>query len=296
MSELAALLTAVASLLWPLLGLCLLLVFREDISALLQRITKARVLGHEFELDPLVEELREEVDQVPTDVPDLVTPIPASEEQPASDAVSTDTDDQVDEIIRTAAQSPAAAVLLLSSAIEKVGREVLASTGKRTDPRRMSLRGVVRELDNHYGLPEHVPSSLRLFSQIRNRVAHGRLAKDRDILSAMDSGISIYQTLRSLPRERHWVRYTDVPLYSDERCLHEMEGVRGVILTSKSPDGMTSSDQIFPSTATHFQEGKPVSWEWNLGRIWPETWYRDPDSNQIKPAWSSAGEFVGRHL
>jgi hypothetical protein len=54
--------------------------------------------------------------------------------------------------------------------------------------------------------------------------------------------------------------------------------------------------RIYATTKTHFQKGKQVAWEWNTGRAWKEAWYRDPDSEEIRSAWSGSAEFVGRHL
>jgi hypothetical protein len=54
--------------------------------------------------------------------------------------------------------------------------------------------------------------------------------------------------------------------------------------------------RIFPTTRTHFQKGKRVAWEWNMAKVWPAAWYRDPDTGEIKEGWVSAAEFVGRHL
>jgi hypothetical protein len=39
-----------------------------------------------------------------------------------------------------------------------------------------------------------------------------------------------------------------------------------------------------------------VAWEWDLSTVWPETWYRHPDTGEIEYGWTEAGEFVGRHL
>jgi len=39
-----------------------------------------------------------------------------------------------------------------------------------------------------------------------------------------------------------------------------------------------------------------VSWEWNMNNVWEAAWYRDPDTNEVKPAWSSSAEFIGRDL
>ena len=296
MTDIAELIRSIASLLWPSLGFAALWIFRGDIAKALARLKRASVLGHEFELQPKLEQLREAVGQASEEVADL----PENRQQllkneNATDA-STEPDDPINAILETAAQSPRAALLVLAAEIEREGREVAASVGKSTGKRLVPFRRVIEALDSHYGLPRHIPSSLKLFQQVRNRIVHGGIAEDREILSALDSGVSIYRALEALPRERNWVDRTGVPLYSDAQCTCEISGVRGVILRTESESGVTTSYRIFPSTRNDFKVGKRVSWEWNLRNVWTQTWYRDLDSNEIIKAWDSAGEFIGRHF
>lgn len=296
MTDIAELIRSIASLLWPGLGFVALLIFRADIAKALERLKRANVLGHEFELQPKLEQLQEAVDQASEEVADLPGNKQQVEENETSTEARTERDDPVNAILETAAQSPRAALLVLAAEIEREGREVVASVGKLTGKRLVPFRRVIEALDSHYGLPRHIPSSLRLFQQVRNRIVHGGLAEDREILSALDSGVSIYRALEALPRERNWVFHTGVLLYSDPECTQEVAGVRGVILRTESESGVTTSYRIFPSTHNDFKVGKRVSWEWNLRNVWPQTWYRDPDSNEIVKAWDSAGEFIGRHF
>ena len=69
-----------------------------------------------------------------------------------------------------------------------------------------------------------------------------------------------------------------------------------MILETTSPGGVTTTHRIFPTTRTHFQKGQIVAWEWVLdtARQWGATWYRDPDTDEIKHAWGGSLEFVGR--
>ncbi|MXY55688.1 MAG: hypothetical protein F4Y41_04695 [Gammaproteobacteria bacterium] len=296
MTDVAELIRSIASLLWPSLCFVALLIFRADIAKALARLKRASVLGHEFELQPQLEQLREAAGQASEEVADLPENSQQIDENETLAEARAERDDPVNAILETAARSPRAALLLLAAEIEKKGREVMASVGKLTGKRLVPFRRVIEALDSHYGLPTHIPSSLKLFQEIRNKIVHGGIAEDRDILSALDSGVSIYRALEALPRERHWVDRTDVPLYSDPECTHEIVGVRGVILRTESDSGLRSSYRIFPSTRKDFKSGKRVSWEWNLRNAWPRTWYRDPDSDKIIKAWDSAGEFIGRHF
>ena len=296
MGQIAELIGAVASLLWPILGFWALLAFRSDIADLIGRLKKGKILGHQFEFDPQLRELHEVADQATSEAADLPRAIAEPDDNSASDIAHAEADGPVQMLLETAAQSPRAALLLSASEMEKEAREVLASVGKLPSGRPLRFLRVIGLLDSHYGLPKHVVQGLRLFLDQRNRLVHGRFANDPEILSALDSGLTILRALQSLPRERNWIKHAGVPIFSDEACLHELPGVKGVILRTESANGLKTSQRIFPSTKTHFQKGKRVSWEWNLDRVWPAAWYRDPESGQAKSAWSSSGEFVGRHF
>jgi hypothetical protein len=95
----------------------------------------------------------------------------------------------------------------------------------------------------------------------------------------------------------HIVSRINIPLYSDSKCQQLRERVSGILLEArKMPEDTLAGYQIFPTTCTHFKLGMRVAWEWNLNSTWGETWYRDPDTNEIRYSWSSSAEFVGSSL
>ena len=58
-TDVAKLVASLASLLWPLVGVWAVLLFRSEIRAAISRINKAKILGNEFELNPKVKQLSE---------------------------------------------------------------------------------------------------------------------------------------------------------------------------------------------------------------------------------------------
>src|SRR5215217_1322288 len=54
--------------------------------------------------------------------------------------------------------------------------------------------------------------------------------------------------------------------------------------------------RMLPTRKSDYQTGKRVAWEWNFERVFGASWYRDPDTHEVKKAWDSSAEFVGRHL
>jgi hypothetical protein len=117
-----------------------------------------------------------------------------------------------------------------------------------------------------------------------------------EILRAIDSGLVILKAIKALPQERHTVHQNNVDLYSDPECQELREDCKGVILESLSAGGAITAYRIFPTTRDQYEKGMRVSWTWNGSRQWGDTWYRDPESHEIRYAWSSSVEFVGRDL
>lgn len=188
MTDFAELIRAVASLLWPTLAFAALLVFRKDIGAAMQRLRKATFGAHSVELDSDLKKLHEEV-------------------SPAAGAISGGVvaveGDSVQKILEMSAQSPKAALLLLVTEIEGQGRKALVSTGlSRASRQPRSLPRVVARLDEHYDLPAYLPDAVKLFQRVRNRIVHGETASDAQIMSALDSGVTIYRTLAALEGRR----------------------------------------------------------------------------------------------
>jgi len=144
-------------------------------------------------------------------------------------------------------------------------------------------------------LTESAASALRLFTSVRNEIVHGdQVTSDAEILRALDAGIPLLRTILAIPRERHIVAKTDVPLYETADAKTPLHDAYGLILDFISPGVAQVTSHIYPATGL-YEVGKEVSWEWG-GRQYPETWYRDPESGEIKLAWNGSLEFRGRHL
>lgn len=297
MNEFSEFLKAIATLLWPILGFVVVLLFRVEIAKAIGRIKKGKFFGQEVELSDELAELQ----QTATKASEEVASLPQAEIDQTVGGIDEDTlivneEDSIKTIIKEASHSPKTALILLASEVEKEARQTLASIGKLKGARKLTLSQIINELDSHYGLPKHVASSLRLFWDTRNKIIHGGETADGNILSAIDSGVTILRALKSLPRETNWVHYKGVPVYSDPDCKQQIPNVKGVILRTESPSGARVFYRIFPSTKTHFRKGKRVAWEFSFENTWSDAWYRDPETGEIKLAWNSAAEFVGRNL
>ena len=189
--------------------------------------------------------------------------------------------------------SPKSNLLLLASEIERELRYLIASMGLLEKSQGRFLADV--KLLEPYGLTELEKANY--FWSIRNKSVHGLEVNSDDVSSAIEIGLSLLRNLQSIPHEVHIVHHPGILIYSNPDCTSVYESVKGVILeTRRHPGDAFVGFRIFPTTLTHFTQGKIVSWEWNMNNVWEAAWYRDPDTNEVKPAWGSSAEFVGRDL
>lgn len=290
MKDVAALISAIASLLWPIFAFAVLALYRRQLGNLIARLRKGKLLGQEIELDESLDKL----EQSAAAVAEEVAALPASA---GSTATADLADDPSGGILREASRSPKAALLLLASELEREARQVLASVGHLKRQKYIPLSQALEVLQKQFGgLPGHIPSSLKLFWEVRNRLVHGGQADEEEILRAIDSGLTILKALRAFPRETNFVYHPGVEVFQNATCTVPWANAKGVILETETPGGTRRFFRIFPTTRTHFQKGRRVAWEWDNGTTWKDAWYKDPDTGEIKLAWNSAMEFVGRHL
>ena len=302
MKEFADLLQAIAALLWPILTFVIVLMFKSEIVAMVKRLKRGKFLGQELELEKSLDQLEEkaqaaaaqivEVRQVDSQM--ITTGVVTTNELPASTQhVDERTDnDPSRKIIELSKTSPKQSLMLLSAEIDKEIRLRLAMAGL-LDKHKRHLPTDIDFLKS--SLPKHAIAAVQDFHEVRSKIIHESDADSEDILRAIDSGLTILRAVKSIPVAAHVVYHPGVPIYADKDCTNPHFGL-GVIFQNFSPDGSDAGFSIYPTTRIHFKKGMQVAWEWNLANVWGEAWYRDPDTNSIKYAWSSAGEFIGRNL
>ena len=286
------LIVAIAKLLWPLITIIIIILFRNDLSAILKRLRKGKLFGQEMELDPYVEEFKKTVEEAQEEIPDSEV----GEEQ--YDKEIKETDEDIREVLEAAKISTELGVIKLSSILEREIRVLAGSLGQTTSKHRVSSVNLFRRLVEKGYLPQHTTKSLQIFWELRNQIIHGHEQKnERNILKVLDIGLVLLKTIKSIPHEINIIYHPGVDIYSDEQCDNLIPNVKGVILETTSPGRAEKFKRIFPTTRPeYYKKGKRVTWEWNLSRTWGKAWYKDPDTGEIKKAWDSAGEFVGRHI
>ncbi|MCA3080374.1 MAG: hypothetical protein ING71_16480 [Rhodocyclaceae bacterium] len=288
----ADILNGAAALLWPIVVALIVILFRSELISLARRIRKGSAFGAEAEFAQELGALQEEASKAKeeagvgvgiaseaqgSDNPDY-PPIP---QRPSANSISST-------VLSEVARSPRLGLMLLSAEIDTLTRRIAASTGHHKS-------GTLKDALAIWGaqLPTHAAAAYRLFSHVRNRIVHGAKASEEEILSAIDSGLGLYEALASIPLERNRVAHPGVDIFSDSEATKKLDG-KGLIIET-THNGSTSL-RVFPTTKEHYKLGMELTWEWNMSRVWAEAWYRDPNTQEIKKGWDSAAEFVGRNL
>jgi hypothetical protein len=291
MEHIAPIIQAIASLAWVAFAFVALFAFKPEIIRAFARLRKWEFFGQKLELSEELSKLEASAAATAGETKEL----------PKEDRriVSADQEDRFDatvqSILQQATSAPKIALMTLAAELERQGRQALATRGLLRGRQAVPVSEALSEL-NQYGFPPNLSGSLKLFLGVRNKIVHGASATDDDALSALDSGITILRALNALPNEVNVVHHPGVEIFSDAECKLPITDAKGIILETTSPGGAIKTFRIFPTTRTDFQKGKRVAWEWNMQKVWPAAWYRDPDTGAIKEAWRSSAEFVGRHL
>lgn len=288
------LLRVIAQLLWPLTILLLLILFRGDIHRLAVRLRRGKFLGQEIELEKETQKVDEKVEAA--ERAEQEKPVINPWDKPAQLLEMKLENERVQAFLEQAAQDKMLALLRIWIELEQELRKIVATTGLRQFVTRPAVSEYVRILAERNLISSETADSLLTFYNLRNRLVHGHLReayRDGELISLIDSGLRLLEILRLIPRETYTVHRL-VPFFSDPSATKQVTDALAVILDVSAGDGKRQH-RIFPTTRS-YSEGQTLSWEWNLGKIWGPAWYRDPDTAEVKHAWSSSAEFVGRPL
>lgn len=277
---------------WPAVAALAIWLLRANIGGVLDRVRKYKFGGQEVELDATVQaferSIQEEVSRL-AEQPEA----PAQEAQSPRTTPNQMASDEAS-VLELASRDPRIGILALGSLIERDTR-VLASQlgieGSSTRP----WQSLIESLSQRGSLGGSMPSTARLFSELRNQVVHGvTVPRQQDLAVALDSGLTMLRVLRTVPHETYIVKDV-VPVYDDPLGKNEMKGVRGVLLSVASPGGTRQEDRIYPTTRS-YEPGSSVSWAWDGTRIYGPAWYRPAPGHSVQKAWDGSAEFAGTPL
>lgn len=284
----------VGATLWPTVLLVLALLFKREISSFTRRIKKGKLLGNEFELTEELDKFAKVAEKAQSEiyVPSRDT-IPNAIETAAQQASESD----VEKIISVASENPEFGLILLARKIEVEMKRLLAMGGHLRGRRALSYRDMAEYLGKNAAVSENLRKSLEIFWDVRNKIVHAHNDIGReDLIRTIDIGLTVLSAIRTIPHEKNVVAYPGTDIFADPEGNNRHEGVKAVILETTTPGGASKHHRVFPTTKSHYRAGMTVTWEWNMSITWGQCYYRDPWTNEIKHAWGSSAEFIGRDI
>lgn len=298
MKEVVDLLALVLGFGWLFLAGYIVFRFGAGIDRILKSVQKGKFFGQEFELGEQLDDLEERAQESASSLTDTGPTLQLSPHSFDDEAVddSEDLFGEVDEVLDTAKKNPKVALMMLANAIEQELREIFFSQGIISRPKKFSWINAIDDLTRTHLLSNPTGVALNAFRRVRHFIVHSIVhVPDSEILRAIDSGITILTTLKDIPRGRYFVRYADLPVFSDPDCTQNNSGVRGLMIESEA-GGERMVVGVYPTLQDHYVGGKQVAWEWKGGTIYARNYYIDPETGEKKEAWGESFEFVGRNL
>lgn len=276
------LIKAISTILWPITTLIIVLIFKSPITKLISRIQKGNLFGNEIEFAQEVKRLDSSLEKAKNEIPY---------------SFNIEDSDKYTDILNKSAENPEIGILMVSAELEKKIRQIFSLTGLSNSH---SYRSIVQSFDilekSGY-VSKNTIDSLRIFLDLRNKIAHGRAVdKSNNVVGMLDMGIGLLKLVDSIPHEKNFVYKFNVPIFKDNECTIPYEKGKAIILETHSANGVVKSKRIFPTTRTEYEIGMQLTWEWSFENIWDKAFYIDPDSNKKKEAWSSSAEYIGRDI
>ncbi len=291
----AELVSAFAALLWPAILLYIVLRYREQIGAVLSKLKKLKIFGHELEtVEEKVNELAESASNLEEKLESVESSVDVSYSiGEAEKSVVSEDAETIRNILSEAARSPKLGLILLATEIERRLHIITLCSGW---PLRGQLKDALATLHGMGLLSTSVINSVDIFREVRNKIIHGRNVDRELTVAAIDSGVTLLRALQTIPLSRSRVVETRVDLFADEQCSQMRMDFHGVMLQEERATGERSQPRVYPTTKAHFQAGKVVSWEWNMDKVFDKSWYKPPGSQTCTIAFDSSAEFVGEHF
>jgi hypothetical protein len=275
----------VKALVWPVLIVALIVLFRKQLQNFANRLTHIRVGGQEFIARTL------ETSQL------LVRSIPLTVTRPESVPKATE-----DQVIQLAASDPQMALVRVGREIDRSIRLVALSGNwlqemeQQPDPlwRRLSY------IADRAGWDPNVRAATLIFALLYEAaVAGDEAVSKQDMKPLVDQGLTILGLINAIPRETRTVIVSGLPIFADEELKERFPDRSAVVMRTTQSDGRELVQAFFTSRPQYYKPGMKVGYEWRENPPKEELrgWVADPTSTTPKGAVGCTGwDFHGRDL
>jgi hypothetical protein len=172
-------------------------------------------------------------------------------------------DDVVARIVNEANRSPKVGLRLVDAEVEQEARRLLAGSGWGMGRTGWTVRSAIDRLFELGVVSQSIHISLDVLEQARVQLSSGQPMTNEDALRAVDVGLFTYRALMAIPRERHYVVESNLPVFEDEVGIHRIDGVMALRIRSVGPLPRTPRDQLaLTGRGASYQVGDEVTWAW----------------------------------
>ena len=190
-------LNGVASLLWPVVVLLSIALFRPEIRSAMKRISELNIFGNSVKFQNELTDLQADsqklaespIEPVALVIPETTAPtltasgvfnaefsssaagVVIPQPPPSPDGAI---DSEIQDVLAVAATSPKAGLMQLSATLEKLIRRIIALTGHMAEIRSSGgMADLTNVLERAIAMPPGSLDALRAFTRIRNEIVHG---------------------------------------------------------------------------------------------------------------------------
>jgi len=280
--EWAAVLGAVASLLWPAILVVALVLFRRQLRDFISRSDEIQTPIGTLRAQPLD----------PGPVEQVKRQLPRSSDASSSDAATpeeeADTEDEstspeyavpreadiTREVLDLASRDVRVAFIRLLDSLEERIRDLAAASGAM-DPHTPRWQDLLDDLVEKGVIPRGVASNVTLLDSMRNAVIHEGYYWESEALTAIDGGLDLLTALDGIPIQGYEVVDPNVTLYRDPECRESWD-VTGVIVRQQKSRGRRGPPQGPYPTRKVYEPGDLVGWQWSFEEkpidcFWPDS-------------------------
>jgi len=324
--------SAFAELLWPIVTLVAVFLFRGDLRALLKRIKKAKVGNHEIDFSEDASALKNTVANAVAETEkrlgspktnkfytiDKATPR-LSHNQPSPDELDRQNDEDlaraqsfilpgqgllphpiagqnIINLRKHISENAFEAVFLIYAELERSIRDVLLAEG--VDLRRSKgLRDLAKMLQLKKKLSLEFDQAIHQFSDLRNKLAHTyKKVSTVELTSIANAGLQLIDIIQRIPRNIIYIQQTDIPIYTDNDGRVQAMEYEGLFLLFAAIPGQTGAGMhVITSKKRYYQTGKLVSSEWGE-KTRMDLWIRSSEKEGLLKIKSGSEIFAGRDI
>ncbi|MEL7640325.1 MAG: hypothetical protein AAGU21_11840 [Solidesulfovibrio sp.] len=284
---------AIASIMWPIGVFATFWYFRNELKDILKRLKKGRAFGAEVELNEAIVSLGESVEVVSSAISEGVPSVVES-----SGEICGSQPYKTKHITLEGVQLQKATLLRVSLEMESLVKYIAATEGMLESGKAALFDNIVELLAKKSVLSDQLMLTIKSFINIKNRILHENFSNrniEGEIVKLVDIGNNIIEGLKSIPYIIHRVYNPSLELFSTADCKTLRENVVGVMIEYIDRVNKKKFYGVFPTTR-QYRIGQEVSLEWNLAVAVGETWYKHPDTKEIKLGWLGHCEFAGRDI